>query len=236
MTGAGGSGAGGATGAGGSPTTGGGGTGTVAPPRDFSTVLTEAQFDSMFPQRNSFYTYAGFVAAATKYSAFAAVGDATVQKQEVAALLANVALETNFLQAINEDQQAPYCDSTNVQYKCAAGQEYFGRGPLQISWNYNYGAAGAALGQNLLANPGLVATDATISWETALWFWMTSAPKGRTAHTIMATSQGFGLTIDVINGAVECNGQDPTAMNKRVANYTNFCNQLGVPTGTNLTC
>jgi predicted chitinase len=237
MTGGGGAtGAGGATGVAGSPTTGGGGTGTVAPPRDFSTVLTEDQFNGMFPNRDPFYTYAGLVAAATKYNIFAAVGTPDVQKQEVAAFLANVAHETTSLKYVREQAQDVYCDSTNAQYKCAAGQEYYGRGPLQISWNYNYGACGAALGQNLLANPDLVATDPTVSWEAALWFWMTAAPAGRTAHSIMALSLGFGQTINVINGSVECGGKDPNSVNDRVNFYKDFCSRLGVDPGTNLTC
>ena len=240
--GTGGSGSGGATGVAGSTSTGGavgaGGSTTVTnPTRDFSTVLTEAQFDQMFPNRNGFYTYAGLVAAAAKYDTFAAVGDITTQKQEVAAFLANVAHETTSLKYVDEvSPQSIYCDATNKTYPCAAGQDYHGRGPLQISWNYNYGAAGAALGQPLLANPSLVSSDATISWETALWFWMTSTPQGRTAHTIMVQGAGFGLTIQVINGAVECNGGSPDSVNERVQFYQSFCSLLGVPTGTNLTC
>jgi hypothetical protein len=125
-------------------------------------------------------------------------------------------------------------DGGLLRYKSVAGQQYYGRGPLQISWNYNYGAA--ALGQNLLANPGLVSSDATISWETALWFWMTSTPQGWTAHTIMVQGAGFGLTIEVINGWVECNGGNPSAVNERGQYYQTFCALLGVPTGANLTC
>jgi hypothetical protein len=35
---------------------------------------------------------------------------------------------------INEIDQSQYCDPSSTQYPCAAGQEYYGRGPLQISW------------------------------------------------------------------------------------------------------
>ena len=238
--GTGGSGSGGATGGGGATSNGGAvgsGGSTTNPTRNFADVLSEAQFDQMFPNRNGFYTYAGLVAAAAKYDTFAAVGDLTAQKQEVAAFLANVARETASLKYVDEiSPPSIYCDSSNAMYKCVAGQDYHGRGPLQISWNYNYGAAGAALGQNLLANPGLVASDPTISWEAALWFWMTSTPKGRTAHTIMVQGAGFGLTIDVVNGSVECNGGNPDAVNERVQHFQNFCALLGVPTGANLTC
>ena len=199
--------------------------------------MTSAQFDAMFPNRNQFYTYAGLTAAVNKYNLFAAVGDLPTQRREVAAFLANVARETASLKYIDEQQpQGIYCDSTNTTYKCAPGQDYHGRGPLQISWNYNYGAAGTALGANLLANPAMVSSDATIAWETALWFWMTVTSGGRTSHTIMVQGAGFGLTINAINGSVECNGGNSQAVNDRVNFYKNFCGQLGVDPGTNLSC
>ena len=240
ISGTGGAGGGGAPGAAGAPANAGspGSAGSVSNPvRNFGDVLSEAQFNQMFPNRNQFYTYAGLSAAAAKFSLFAAVGDATTQKREVAALLANVARETGNLKFIDEiSPQSNYCDSNNTQYKCAAGADYHGRGPLQISWNYNYGAAGAALGENLLGNPGLVGTNATVAWETALWFWMTVTAGGRTAHTVMVQNAGFGLTINAVNGSIECKGGNPEAVNQRVAAFQNFCALLGVDPGTNLTC
>ncbi len=236
-TGAGGTtGASGSTGVAGSVASAGAG-GSTGPTHKFSDVLTEQQFNGMFPNRNQFYSYAGLSAAVNKYNLFAAVGDLATQRREVAAFLANVARETASLKYIDEvSPQGIYCDSTNTTYKCASGQDYHGRGPLQISWNYNYGAAGAALGAPLLANPALVSSDATIAWETALWFWMTVTSGGRTAHTIMVQGAGFGLTINAINGQVECNGGNSQAVNDRVNFYKNFCGQLGVDPGTNLTC
>ncbi len=237
-TGAGGSaGVSGGGGAAGAPTSGGAAGVPLNPMRNFGDVLSEAQFNQMFPNRNPFYSYSGLVAAATKYALFAAVGDLPTQKREVAAFLANVARETASLKFIDElSPSSNYCDTQNTTYKCVAGQDYHGRGPLQISWNYNYGAAGVALGANLLTNPGLVASDATIAWETALWFWMTVTSGGRTAHTVMAQNAGFGLTIRVINGQIECNGGNSQAVNDRIAFYQRFCAQLGVPSGENLTC
>ena len=62
------------------------------------------------------------------------MGDITAQKQEVAAFLANVARETASLKYVDEiAPQSNYCDSTNTTYKCVDGQDYHGRGPLQIS-------------------------------------------------------------------------------------------------------
>jgi predicted chitinase len=109
-----------------------------------------------------------------------------------------------------------------------------------LSWNYNYKAVGDAIGVDLLNNPDKVATDATIAWKTALHFWMTSTGAGSmTAHTgITCTSSscGFGQTIRTINGSLECDGKNPSAVQSRVNAYKRFCDLLGVSYGNNLTC
>ena len=42
---------------------------------------------------------------------------------------------------------------------CASGKTYHGRGPMQLSWNYNYEPAGRALGVDLLAEPERITQD-----------------------------------------------------------------------------
>ena len=221
-----------------SPYTWSGG-GTTPPPSGSGFVVSEAQFNSMFPSRNGFYTYQGLVTALSKYSSFATTGGDTVAKQEAAAFLANVSHETGGLVYIDEINQATwptYCDYSQP-YGCPAGQSaYHGRGPIQLSWNFNYYAAGNALGVDLLDNPNLVATDAAISWETGLWYWMTGTGNaGTTSHNAMVNGQGFGTTIRAIN-SIECNGGNTAEMQDRVNLYTRFAGVLGVPTGSNLTC
>ena len=207
---------------------GGGGNGSF--------VVSEAQFDQMFPSRNSFYTYSGLVSALGAYSSFATTGGSTVEKQEAAAFLANVDHETGGLVYINEiDQSGDYCASES--YGCPAGTfAYYGRGPLQISWNFNYYAAGQAIGQDLLDNPNLVSSNAAISWETALWYWMTGTGGGSmTSHQAMVSGAGFGDTIRAIND-IECNGGNTGEMQDRVNDYESFTSILGVSPGGNLTC
>src|SRR5206468_1922444 len=95
-----------------SPTTcGGSPTPTPTPtPSGFSSIVTQAQFNQMFPNANSFYTYQGLVNAAGAISGFASTGSSTVQKQEAAAFLANVAHETGGLVYIEEiDKSGNYC-------------------------------------------------------------------------------------------------------------------------------
>lgn len=63
----------------------------------FAAVVSEYQFNQMFPGRNSFYTYAGLVAASKTYPAFAGTGDLAAKKREAAAALANFSHETGGL-------------------------------------------------------------------------------------------------------------------------------------------
>jgi predicted chitinase len=205
-----------------------------------SFVVSEAQFNQMFPNRNPFYTYGDLVAAMAAYPAFATTGGQTVQQQEAAAFLANVSHETAGLVYVVEQDTAnypDYCDPSQP-YGCPAGNAaYYGRGPLQLSWNFNYKAAGDALGVDLLDNPDLVATNAAVSWKTALWYWMTqNGPNTMTAHDAMVNGAGFGQTIRSINGTLECDGGNPAEMQDRVNLYTQFTQILGVAPGANLTC
>ncbi|MFJ8645536.1 glycoside hydrolase family 19 protein [Streptomyces sp. NPDC093546] len=203
-------------------------------------VVSEAQFNQMFPNRNAFYTYSGLTAALSAYPAFATTGGDTVKKQEAAAFLANVSHETGGLVHIVEQNTANYphyCDR-GQPYGCPAGTAaYYGRGPIQLSWNFNYKAAGDALGIDLLNHPYRVEREAPIAWKTGLWYWNTqNGPGTMTAHNAMVTGAGFGHTIRAINGALECDGKNPAQVQSRVSTYQRFAQILGVPTGGNLSC
>ncbi|HWO65899.1 MAG TPA: chitinase [Umezawaea sp.] len=205
-----------------------------------SFVVGEAQFDQIFPGRNSFYTYSGLTAALDAYPGFAGTGDDTVRKQEAAAFLANVNHETGGLVYVVEQNTANYshyCDA-GQPYGCPAGQAaYYGRGPIQLSWNFNYKAAGDSLGIDLLDNPYLVEQDAAVAWKTGLWYWNTqTGPGTMTPHDAMVNGRGFGETIRSINGSIECNGGNPAQVQSRIDKYTQITGILGVPTGDNLSC
>ncbi|MEU6404961.1 lectin [Streptomyces sp. NPDC046985] len=217
------------------PAAGGGGGGN---PSGF--VVSEAQFNQMFPNRNGFYTYSGLVQALSSYPGFANTGSDTVKRQEAAAFLANVSHETGGLVYVVEQNTANYshyCD-WGQPYGCPAGQSaYYGRGPLQLSWNFNYKAAGDALGIDLLDNPWLVQNDAAVAWRTGLWFWNTSTGAGSmTSHDAMVNQAGFGQTIRTINGSLECDGRNPGQVQSRVDAYQRFTSILGVSAGGNLYC
>jgi hypothetical protein len=198
--------------------------------------VSEALFLQMFPNRNGFYTYQGLVDATRKYPAFCGTGSDEQRKREAAAFLANVARETGELFYIEQIEKGAYC-SSSATCPCEAGKQYFGRGPIQISWNYNYCAAGKELGYDLRAKPELVAQNPTIAWATGLWFWMTQSGAGQyTPHAGIVDGHGFGETIRSINGALECGGSGNEAVQARVGFYQEYCQLLGVSPGANQGC
>jgi chitinase len=177
----------------------------------------------------NFYTRQSFLDAVGSFSSFA-TGSEQQAKREIAAFFAHVTHETGHFCYINEINGASrdYCDEQNTQYPCSAGKGYFGRGPIQLSWNYNYGPAGKAIGFDGLNNPEAVGNNAVISFKTAVWYWVSFVQS--------QMSQGFGATIRAINGPLECDGKNPATVQKRVEYYKDYCNQLGVSPGDNLTC
>ncbi|KAJ0400352.1 hypothetical protein P43SY_000292 [Pythium insidiosum] len=208
----------------------------------FAQYFTEAQFREVFPQAHALYTFDGLVAAAAKYPSFANSGDATADKRELAAFLAQTSHESDHFKATEEyakDQfpETQYCDKSNG-VPCAAGKRYHGRGPIQLSWNYNYNAAGKALGVDLLNQPELVAIDKSVTWQTALWYWMMPQRGGRVIHDVVAKDDGFAQSTDIINGALEC-GAAATAKNnekQRIEYYKSMCAKLGVAPVKKMSC
>jgi predicted chitinase len=218
------------------------GTASGPPAGNGTSLVSAAQLDEMFPSRNSFYTFAGLTDAMAKFPAFATTGDERTRKQEMAAFLANIDHESGGLVHIEEVNQAAwgnYCDAGQA-YGCPAGRTaYHGRGPIQLSWNTNYKAAGDALGIDLLNKPDLVRTDPSVAWQTALWFWTTQTGAGAmTAHSAITGGGGFGETIRTINGALECGGANTAQVQSRVNAYKRFAAMLGVDPGdeSKLTC
>ncbi|KAJ4723654.1 Chitinase [Melia azedarach] len=176
----------------------------------------------------SFYTRDAFLNAANSYPDFGS-GSADESKREIAAFFAHITHETGHLCYTEEiDKSNAYCDPSNTQYPCVPGKFYYGRGPIQLTGNGNYGPAGQAIGFDGLNAPETVANNPEISWKTALWFWMTNV------HSVV--NQGFGQTIRRINGAVECDGKRPDLVNARIGYYTDYCNKFGVSPGDNLSC
>ncbi|XP_021740345.1 basic endochitinase-like [Chenopodium quinoa] len=231
-------------------------------------IITPALFDQMLNHRNEnscpgheFYTYNAFIAAARSFNGFGTTGDVTTRKRELAAFFAQTSHETTGGWAsapdgpyswgycfVREQGNPPpaYCDPGSP---CPAGKMYYGRGPIQLTHNYNYDLAGKAIKVDLINNPDLVATDATISFKTAVWFWMTAQGNKPSCHNVIvggwnpsAADQaagrvpGYGVITNIINGGIECGkGQDPRVAD-RIGFYKRYCDILGVSYGNNLDC
>jgi len=208
-------------------------------------VITQSQFDSWFSSKASLYTYSGFTSMNNKYSDIANESDMTLRKREVAAMLANFAHETGDFVYTEEINPTCGCDSSSCG-GCPAGScNYYGRGWTQLTWNCNYNSAGNALGYDLLHNPGWVSSNASISAQTAAWYWKTQKGPGgygNNSHDAMAASGGsggFGATIAHLNGALECpslGGSNTAQRDDRINRYKTYCDRLGVTYGNNLSC
>merc|ERR1712183_246515 len=86
-----------------------------------------------------------------------------------------------------------------------------GRGAKQLSYNFNYGQFSQAM----------FVADTWLNLASATWFYTTpQPPKPSMLHVIDSTwvpnqedkrngiSPGFGATINIINGGLECNTKD----------------------------
>ncbi|MFD7860673.1 glycoside hydrolase family 19 protein [Streptomyces sp. NPDC059783] len=203
-------------------------------------VISEDEFDAIFPDRAPFYTYQGLIDALHAYPRFANTGTETTRAREAAAFLTHADFESVGLRYVKEINEANYwikCDYSQP-FGCPAGQKaYYGRGPIMFSWNFNYKAAGDALGLDLLNDPWMVERDPSVAWQTALWYWNTqNGPGTMTSHEAMVGGAGFGETIRSLNGSLECNGGNPASVEARVAKYERITGILGVNPGSGLTC
>ncbi|KAJ8648796.1 hypothetical protein MRB53_001819 [Persea americana] len=167
-------------------------------------LVTANYFNSLLASVSStcegkpFYKYDDFIVTAEAAVGFGTTGSDDVHKREVAAFLAHTMHNTGGLCYINErNPDSDRCDPKYTQWPCAPGERYFGRGPMQLSWNYNYGPAGQDLGFDGLRNPEVVGQNPQTSFKTAFWFWM------KNCHDAIVSGKGFGATIRAINSQ-EC--------------------------------
>lgn len=121
---------------------------------------------------------------------------------------------------------------------------YFGRGAKQLSYNYNYGPFSDAMYgdvKTLLEKPKLVA-DTWLNLASAVFFFVyPQPPKPSMLHVIDGTWKpnerdkanglvsGFGVSIQIINGGVECGGAAENAQSlNRISYYQEFAKYLKV--------
>lgn len=243
-------------------------------------LLTEKEWNDLFPNRygmgendvqdksKDFYTFKAFVEAAKAFPQFLAEGDQATQKRELAAFLANISQETTggwkdapggyfkwglcYLQEQGHPNPS-YVDAGNELYPPVKGKKYYGRGPKQLSWNYNYGQFSKAWfgsKDTLLQNPDYLVHDPVVSFASAIWFWMTAQDPKPSCHDVMTGKwkptaddlkkgrlPGFGVTLNIINGAQECGKTVPGQRTiYRYEFYQYFCKYFKVTPGNNIDC
>ncbi|RHY48509.1 hypothetical protein DYB30_007236 [Aphanomyces astaci] len=206
------------------------------PSTGLTNILPKSLFLQIFPQALPIYKYENLVAIAAKYPEFANTGNVDVDRREVAAFLGQISLESGDLRYVEEINKSTMCQQS-AEYPCAAGKQYFGRGPIQLSWNYNYKDFGKAVNLDLVASPELVATDYDLVWWSALWYWNADKWNGN-IHKVVGLPGGFAKTTFIINGGLECGLNPPNRESEksRIASFKKFCSLLGVAPGDNLSC
>jgi len=279
---------------------------SITPKIAISSFLSEAEFNTLFPMHNKFYSYSSFVKAVNElgniklkitrrstsifqiirtdkntakrtivrqdadwnetwakakpdtsytvdYGAFCSGNNLQTNKRELAAFFAQIAHETRHgedgkyndgLMFTHELNIALTYTADNEDYPAVKGKKYYGRGPMELSYNGNYGYASTCIFGDknvLLNNPDLVQNDPIIAFKTAIYFWMTPQLPKPSAHDVMtgiwqpsaadkATGRtpGFGMTINIINGLIECNkGNGVSSMNDRIGYYHHFLKLMG---------
>lgn len=72
------------------------------------------------------------------------------------------------------------------------GKQYYGRGPFQLSWNYNYGQFSNVFAPSsynskmyLLENPELVHQDGYLAMAAGIWFYVTPQDPKPSMHDVM---------------------------------------------------
>lgn len=103
----------------------------------------------------------------------------------------------------------------NGDEKSGHGWKYRGRGPIQITGLGNYLACGVALGVDLAASPDLLATNANLGLQAAVWYWNSRN------LTAVANKPDFDATIRGVNGPAMADAD------KRRSNYKRNLEVLG---------
>ena len=200
------------------------------------------------------------------FGRFLSEGNLEIKKRELAAFLANISHETTGgwatapggqyrygLYFAEELNRRGYVDEgSGWGIKAAPNKSYHGRGPIQLSYTYNYFFFSRdVFGDDRLVNsPETLGQDSKIAWMSAIWFWMTPQVPKPSAHDIITEiweptpediSQNrdqsrFGMTINIINGVQECNQPNEYRAEDRIGHYKFFAEGLNVAIESKLDC
>ncbi|MFD0588377.1 chitinase [Paenibacillus sp. GCM10027627] len=188
------------------------------------------------------------------------------RKRELAAFLANLAHETgggwstapggelkwglfwneNIAGRTGANKSTFVDENSAALYPGVEGKRYYGRGPIMMSWNFNYGLFSSIIYGDksvLLAKPEILAEDGKIGYMTAILFWMTPQNPKPSAHDVMINKwkptkeqigkglrkPGFGVSILVLNGLEANLGfVDGSPVKRRAGHYLDITQRMGV--------
>jgi basic endochitinase B len=177
-------------------------------------------------------------------------------KRELAAFLANISKETTggwqfpvgsgsagdyaswglyFVHEVGYTRanSAGTYSQSHSEFPPNANVGYYGRGPIQLSWNYNYGQFSKFIynDKNILLNyPDSIQENGVLAFKSAIWFWMMPQCPKPSCHQVMheqwlhdsaysATRMyynGFAHTNNIINGGLECRTNSSSAFTGKV--------------------
>jgi hypothetical protein len=178
-------------------------------------------------------------------------------KRELAAFLANISKETTggwqtpvgggsagdyalwglyFVHEVgySSTTSAGTYSQSHAEYPPNASKGYYGRGPIQLSWNYNYGQFSKFIFNDknvLLNNPDTLQKDGVLAFKSAIWFWMMPQCPKPSCHQVMHDlwlpvtgeysankmfKKGFAHTNNIINGGLECRSTSTAAFTTKV--------------------
>lgn len=188
------------------------------------------------------------------------------RKRELAAFLANLSHETgggwatapggplrwglfwneNIAGRTGVNKDAFVDPASAEMYPGTPDKRYYGRGPIMLSWNFNYGLFSSIIYGDksvLLDHPEIVAADGKIGYMTAILFWMTPQDPKPSAHDVMVGrwkpsplekfrglgDPGFGTTIMVLNGLEANLGEtEGSPVQRRAGHYRDITSRMGV--------
>ncbi len=158
----------------------------------------------------------------------------------------------------NDGFGAKYDNMPGTIYAPVTGQSYHGRGPFMLTNNGNYGMISQYLYGDkrvLLDNASILCPtkpdDATAAFMSAIWFWMTPQFTKPSSHEVMTDKwtpsatdltknrgdSKFGMTINIINGALECNkGEGESRMLSRISYFRRYMAVVGISTESDCDC
>lgn len=169
-------------------------------------VMPYSLWNDIFYNRNQIYDYHSFTNAVASYPTLCNENssnqytDDEMCLRELATMFAHMEQETSLLHFTTELA----CTPTNLSHSACnykstnwsknawppvSGVQYYGRGPFQLTWNFNYGPYSSIAFNGdknvLLKNPDLVATDGRLSMMSAFWFYMTPQSPKPSMHDIV---------------------------------------------------